>query len=108
MEKRRPWGNVLLNHIVNHEDPSTAELPTFDDAIGGKCGFAMVWAFVALEMMVLEVDSVQAETLELVIFSTLELDCTEDFMRRFELLLRFVVEQRTPVTVDELLQQVRV
>jgi hypothetical protein len=64
------------SNSIDVADPAATRTPTFRGAIEGKCGFAIVWGFAALEMMVAESDSTRAKSVQLVVFSILQGECS--------------------------------
>ena len=104
MARRRRWGNVLLNHVINH-DPEGDSVASFRGVVEDECGFAMVWPFAALELTVVETDSKKANALHLCVLSTLEWQSTKDFIDVFVRVLRLVVETNSRMSAIEIVQQ---
>jgi hypothetical protein len=102
--RRRRWGNVLLNHVIN-QNPDGDAMPSFRGAVEDQSGFAMVWPFAVLEITVVEMDSRKADALQLSLLSNLEQQSTDDFMGVFVQVLRLVVETESKLSAIEIVQQ---
>ncbi|KAG9231446.1 hypothetical protein BJ875DRAFT_444062 [Amylocarpus encephaloides] len=83
MGKCRPFGNVLLNHMVLRLDVDHAP-PKWPDAAEGRRFFSDIPAFLALEFHILEADPKNGRKVDLDIYSLLEENIVLQILGQFE------------------------